>query len=65
MQGETELITSEIEDSGLDDVMLLQTSAQLDLATYLVKKKHHKTRHAVKEKTEETFKQTEEGEKSP
>jgi hypothetical protein len=49
------LIPAEIEDSGLDDVMLLQTSTQLDLATYLDKKKHHKKRHVVKEKIEENL----------
>jgi hypothetical protein len=64
LEGETELITPEIEDSP-DDVMLLQTSAQLDLATYLDKKKHHKKRHVVKEKIEESVKSSEEGEKAP
>lgn len=63
MQGETELIHSEIEDSGLDDVMLLQTSAQLDLQTYLEKKKHHKKRHVIKDKLEETTKLNGEAEK--
>jgi hypothetical protein len=53
LEGETEMIPSAIEDSGLDDDMLLQTSVQLDLETYLNKKKHHKKRHVVKDKDQE------------
>jgi hypothetical protein len=49
------LYSHEIEDSGLDDEMLIQTdmTAGIDLATYLERKHHHK-KHSKKHESEES-----------
>merc|ERR1711937_54263 len=50
-EGETDPFSHEIEDSGLDDEMLIQTESTtgIDLATYLERKHHHHKHHSSEE----------------